>query len=82
MTNKEKKFVNIDNTKRPEGAGKYGNVISQIQKDGVCPFCPEQLKNYHKNPIIEETESWLVTNNMYPYKNAKHHILFIHKKTH
>ncbi len=74
----EKKFVNTNNTQdRPDG--KYSGVIADIQKDGVCPFCAEQLKNYHKNPIIEETEHWLVTNNMYPYKNAKHHILLIHK---
>lgn len=72
-------FVNPNNTQqRPDG--KYGSVIANIQKDGVCPFCPDQLKKYHKNPIIEETKYWLVTNNMYPYKNVKHHILLIHKE--
>jgi ATP adenylyltransferase len=72
------KFVNPNNTQhRPDE--KYSSVISDIQKDGVCPFCPDQLKKYHKNPIIDETKYWLVTNNMYPYKNAKHHILLIHK---
>lgn len=72
------KFVDPNNSWRPDNV--YSNVISQIQKDGVCPFCPEQLSKYHKNPIIEETKHWLVTNNMYPYKNAKHHILLIHKE--
>lgn len=72
-------FVNPNNTQdRPDG--KYGSVIADIQKDGVCPFCPDQLKKYHKNPIIEETSHWLVTNNMYPYKNTKHHVLLIHKE--
>jgi ATP adenylyltransferase len=72
------KFVNHANTAhRPDGT--YGNVINQIQKDGVCPFCPEQLLKYHKNPILKENEAWLVTENMYPYKGAKHHFLFIHK---
>lgn len=72
-------FVNTNNTQhRPDG--KYDSVIANIQKDGVCPFCPDQLSKYHKNPIIEETKKWLVTNNMYPYKNAKHHILLIHKE--
>lgn len=73
------KFVNADNTQhRPDG--KYNSVITNIQKDGVCPFCPDQLAKYHKNPIIDETKYWLVTNNMYPYKNVRHHILLIHKE--
>jgi diadenosine tetraphosphate (Ap4A) HIT family hydrolase len=72
-------FVNTKNVENhPDD--KYNSVITNIQKDGVCPFCPDQLKKYHKNPILEETENWLVTNNMYPYKNSKHHILLIHKK--
>lgn len=73
------KFVNTDNTKnRPDGV--YGSVISQIQKDGVCPFCTEQLLKYHKNPILKETKYWVATANMYPYKGAKHHILLIHRE--
>lgn len=70
-------FVNHENTKyRPDGA--YGAVISQIAKDGVCPFCPENLAKYHKNPITEK-KFWFVTDNMYPYKPAKTHRLLIHK---
>jgi diadenosine tetraphosphate (Ap4A) HIT family hydrolase len=71
-------FVNPDNTgHRPTGA--YGDVINQIQKDGVCPFCPESLAKYHKNPSIKEGKFWLLTNNMYPYEGAKYHVLLIHK---
>lgn len=73
-----KQFVNRQNTThRP--SGKYTNVIEGIQKDGVCPFCPEQLKKYHKKPIIIESKHWLVTENMYPYEGASHHLLLIHK---
>jgi len=72
-------FVNLDNTAhRPDGA--YGKVISDIQKDGVCPFCPENLLKYHKNPILKEGLHWILTKNMYPYEGAKYHILVIHKK--
>jgi diadenosine tetraphosphate (Ap4A) HIT family hydrolase len=72
-------FVNLDNTKyRPDD--KYGKVIDQIKKDGVCPFCPENLAKYHKNPILKENESWFLTQNMYPYEGTKHHALVIHKK--
>lgn len=71
-------FVNLDNTAhRPTGV--YGDVISQIQKDGVCPFCPESLAKYHKNPILKEGKFWLLTDNMYPYEGAKYHVLLIHK---
>jgi len=73
-----KKFVNPNNTKHRPG-GKYGNVISKIVKDGVCPFCPEHLATYHPNPIIQEGKHWLYTKNAYPYKGAIHHFLIIHK---
>ena len=72
-------FVNIDNTAhRPTDT--YGNVINQIQKDGVCPFCPESLAKYHKNPILKEGKFWLLTDNLYPYEGAKYHELLIHKE--
>jgi ATP adenylyltransferase len=73
------KFVNVDSTKyRPDEV--YGSVIEKIQKDGVCPFCPEQLATYHKNPILISKKHWLATENMYPYKGVKYHFLLIHKK--
>ncbi len=69
-------FVNTSNA-RP---GVYDSVIKDIAKKKVCPFCPEELANYHKNPILAEEKHWLATDSMYPYKGAKTHILFIHKK--
>ncbi|MEX2436773.1 MAG: hypothetical protein WD471_01255 [Candidatus Paceibacterota bacterium] len=75
------KFVNEENTKqRGRTADEYSKVIEKIEKDGVCPFCSEQLNKYHKNPIIEVTKYWLVTENMYPYDGARVHLLFIHKE--
>jgi diadenosine tetraphosphate (Ap4A) HIT family hydrolase len=72
-------FVNSDNTThRPSGA--YGKVIDEIKKAGVCPFCPENLSKYHKNPVLKEGKYWVLTKNFYPYEGAKHHILIIHKK--
>jgi len=72
------KFVNPNNADRP--GSNYSSVIKRIKDDGACPFCPAQLKKYHKNPIIEENESWIATDNMYPYEGAKFHIIFINKK--
>ncbi len=77
----KKKFVNLKNARRPgDKEKKYEKVINEIEKEGVCPFCPEHLKKYHKNPILRENASWLATKNMYPYKDAKLHFLFIYKK--
>jgi diadenosine tetraphosphate (Ap4A) HIT family hydrolase len=72
-----KKHVNPQNTRsRPDAS--YGKVIEQIAKDGVCPFCPENLAKYHKLPVTEK-KHWLVTDNMYPYKPSNYHRLLIHK---
>jgi len=72
-------FVNHDNTKARSNTDTYGNVISQIAQDGVCPFCPEHLAKYHKKPIIEK-KYWVLTDNMYPYKPFLQHKLIIHKE--
>ena len=74
----KKTFVNLKNTdSRPDDA--YRKIIRKISKDGICPFCPKNLKRYHKRPIIKTGRYWILTDNMYPYPGAKHHILLIHK---
>ncbi len=67
-------FVNPDNSKR----GDYAKVIDEIAKEKICPFCAEHVHRIHPNPI-EEKKFWLVTDNAYPYKPVKQHILLIHK---
>jgi diadenosine tetraphosphate (Ap4A) HIT family hydrolase len=70
-------FVNIQNgTRTPE----YTNILTQIEMDAVCPFCPDHLRKYHKPPIVKEGTYWVVTPNMYPYENALHHLLFIARR--
>lgn len=71
--------VNIDNSGRG-GDVSYRKVIEKIATDKVCPFCIENLTKYHKNPILKDAKYWIVTTNMYPYKNTLHHFLLIHKK--
>ncbi len=72
------RFVDPDNAYRIEES--YERIIKKIDNDGACPFCLENLKKYHKNPIIEENDSWIATDNMYPYEGAKFHVIFISKK--
>ncbi|MDQ5893225.1 MAG: adenylyltransferase [Patescibacteria group bacterium] len=73
-----KKFVNEDNTRFRRGST-YTKVIADIAQKNVCPFCEDQLLNFHKNPI-EKKKYWIVTDNMYPYKPNKKHILLIHQE--
>jgi ATP adenylyltransferase len=78
MTRTGDAFVNHDNTGY-RADGTYAKVIGKIGEDKVCPFCPEHLAKYHTNPILKTGEYWLVTDNLYPYSGAKHHVLFIHR---
>ncbi len=47
------------------GSDEYTKYLEQIAKDGVCPFCKKHLSKYHKEPIIEEFENWLLTTNQH-----------------
>ena len=73
----EKSFVNPKNA----GArGGYDQVLKKISRDGICPFCPQNLARYHTKPILKTGRHWILTDNMYPYPDARHHLLLIHKK--
>jgi ATP adenylyltransferase len=72
-----KEFVDLNNARVEEQRA----VMEQIIKDGVCPFCPENLARYHKPPILREGAHWVLTTNQWPYKHTKHHLLAI-AKTH
>ena len=54
-------------------------VMEEIEKEGHCPLCIENLKRYHKNPILKEGKYWLLTDNQWPYEKIKHQILAIYK---
>lgn len=74
----KKPFVDTSNSvSRPDG--KYAQVISEIAEHGVCPFCEENIDNYHKKPR-ESRKYWWITDNMYPYTSTLHHRLIIHKR--
>jgi len=57
-----------------------GRVMERIEKDGVCPFCLENFTKYHKKPILKEGKYWLLTENEWPYKNTRVHMLAVHKE--
>lgn len=57
----------------------YKNVLTNIIKTDKCPFCPDNFK-YHKNLILKKHQGWIATANSWPYKDTKHHFLFIPNK--
>ena len=66
------KFVNINNARK----GEYEKVIKEIAETGKCPFCKENFK-YHKKPIYQRKGKWFLTNNSWPYKNTKNHLIIL-----
>jgi diadenosine tetraphosphate (Ap4A) HIT family hydrolase len=71
----KKAFINLSNTRCEE----QRVVMEEIERQGHCPFCRENLAKYHKNPILRQGEYWLLTENQWPYKKVKHQLLAIHK---
>jgi ATP adenylyltransferase len=53
------------------------DIMRQLQAEGKCPFCPEYLPQHHTQPILKQGEFWVVTRNMFPYRNTLHHFLLI-----
>ena len=76
LNNMKKTFVDLENTRYDD----QRDVMREIENAEHCPFCMENLKKYHKQPIIDEGDYWIVTPNQWPYKNTKVHLLLILKK--
>lgn len=74
-TKTKKDYVALENSRLDEQC----QVMRQIIADGVCPFCPENLARYHKQPILRAGKYWVLTHNQWPYGGTKHHLLIIYK---
>lgn len=75
MAKTKNTHIDLDNARIDE----QKNIMKDIFQAGHCPFCPENLKKYHKQPIIKETKYWILTKNQWPYKHTKTHLLAIYK---
>lgn len=71
------RFINLSAVRRED----QHVVMQEIAHEGHCPFCPEHLAKYHKNPIVSEGRFWLLTENQWPYDKVKQQLLAI-SKTH
>ena len=70
------KFIDVDNSREDD----QREVMKNIMKADHCPFCLENLKKYHKQPLIKTGKYWVLTANQWPYKHTKHHFLAIYKE--
>jgi ATP adenylyltransferase len=68
-------FVVLDNARLEE----QREVMEQIRKEGVCPFCPEYFAKFHRQPILQDGVHWLLTYNQWPYENTRVHLLAVSK---
>lgn len=72
----ENRFIQKNNSRSDH----QKEIMAKINEAGHCPFCRENLDKYHKNPILEEGQFWLLTDNQWPYENTKNQLLAIYKK--
>ena len=61
-------------------SGSQGKTYNQIAREGVCPFCYDQILRFHNGKIVRETKYWSLIEARWPYKNTRLHLLFISKK--
>lgn len=76
MVKNDKEHVNLDHARLKHQI----ETMQRIVADGKCPFCMENLMEYHTNPILFESEHWVLTENFAPYDGVKKHYLLISKK--
>jgi len=59
-------------------------VMKKIIADGTCPFCHDFVDkvdpSYHPNPILIETDFWVVTRNAWPYESTREHLILVVKR--
>jgi len=71
-----KRYVFPENGRTPE----YRTQLEEILSTGLCPFCPENLARWKREPVILEREHWRIAHNDHPYTNALFHLVLIPRK--
>ncbi len=74
MQSQKNQYIDIDNAREKDQV----EVMEKIMANDECPFCLENLKKYHKQPILKEGKYWLLTANQWPYPNTRVHLLAIY----
>lgn len=74
MTKDEPNRVVLENAREED----QRRVMEELEREGICPFCPEGLLRCPINPPIHAGKHWIFTTNHWPYENTLHHFLLIH----
>lgn len=72
MTHPPDRFVD----QRYAKSKRYAQDLAEINRAGVCPFCPGKIQ-WHPKPILERDGGWFITENAHPYPNSERHYLII-----
>lgn len=75
MKENNNKHIHLSTIRRDD----QKEVMEQIEKDNVCPFCMEHFLKYHKRPILKDGKFWVLTDNQWPYEKIKHQLLAVYK---
>jgi diadenosine tetraphosphate (Ap4A) HIT family hydrolase len=75
MSHNQTQFVDLENARVEEQRQEMQRIIEA----GHCPFCPENVHLYHKQPNLKDGRFWFVTKNQWPYENVKLQLLAIYK---
>lgn len=51
--------------------------MRQLEADGICLFCPENLAKDPEQRILYRSTHWTVTPNEFPYRNTRLHLLLV-----
>jgi ATP adenylyltransferase len=49
----------------------------RLEDDGTCLFCPEHFSAGRERRVLSQTRWWSITENKYPYRGSKLHLLLI-----
>jgi ATP adenylyltransferase len=56
------------------------SFMEELERDGVCIFCPEHVERYQREPIERTGEHWYVRKNDYPYEGSLAHYLIVARR--
>lgn len=55
-------------------------VMEEIERLGICPLCPEHIRQYGPRPVLYEGTHWFIGRNTWPYPSTRLHLLFTPKQ--
>ncbi len=70
----ERNFVCLKSARDPE----YRQILEEIKKAKICPFCPQHIEKWHKAPILKKVGDWIITAaSLQNYDEVKYRFLLI-----